>query len=56
MACCRLLRHVPSSLIGGDRLFNTLLSVMLYIAVLKNEVCITWSESFLVFASNGNTV
>ena len=29
---------------------------MLFIAVLTNEVCIAWSDSFLVVASNGNTV
>ena len=52
----RLVRHVSSSLIGGGRLSNTLLSVMLSIAVLTNEVCIAWSYSFLVLASNDNTV
>ena len=40
VARCRLVRYVSSSLIGGGRLFNTLLSVMLSIAVLTNEVCI----------------
>ena len=29
---------------------------MLSNAVLTNEVCIAWSDTFLVFASNGNTV
>ena len=38
------------------RLFNTLLSVMLSIAVLINEVCIAWSNYFLVLASNRNAV
>ena len=56
MARCRLIRYVSSPLIGGGRLFKTLLSVMLSIAVLRNEVCIAWSDSFLVLASNGNTV
>ena len=28
---------------------------MLSIDVLTNEVCIVWSDSFLVLASNGNT-
>ena len=36
--------------------FNTLLSVMLSIAVLTNEVCTAWSDPFFVLASNGNTV
>ena len=56
MARCRLVRYVSSSLIGGGRLLNTLLSDMLSIAVLTNEVCIAWSDSFLMLASNGNTV
>ena len=47
----RLVRYVSSSLIGGSRLFNTLLSVMWSIKVLTNEVCIA-----LGLASNGNTV
>ena len=34
----------------------TLLSVMLSIAVLTNEVCTAWSDAFFVFASNGSTV
>ena len=38
MARCGLVRYVSSSLIGGGRLFNTLLSVMLSMAVLTNEV------------------
>ena len=29
---------------------------MLSIAVLTNEVCIAWSDSFLVLASNGTRV
>ena len=33
-----------------------MLSVMLSISVLTNEVCIAWIHSFLMFASNGNTV
>ena len=53
---CRFVRHVPSALIGGGRLCNTLLFVMFSIAVLTNEVCIVCSESFLVLASNSNTV
>ena len=56
VARCRLVRYVSSSLICGGRVFNTLLSVMLSIAVLTNEVCTAWSDSFLVLASNGNTV
>ena len=36
--------------------FTSLLSVMLSIAVLTNEVCTAWSDSFLVLASNGTTV
>ena len=56
MASCHLLRYSSSSLIGGGRLLNALLSVMLYIAVLTNEEYITWSDSFIVLACNGNTV
>ena len=56
VARCRLVRYVSSSLIGGGRLFNTLLSVMLYIVVLTNEVCMARSDYFLVLVSNGNTV
>ena len=41
------------SLIGGGQLFNTLLEVMLSTAVLTNEVCIAWSDSFLGLATNG---
>ena len=52
----RLVRYVSSSLIGGGRLFNTLLTVMLSMAVLTNGVCIAWSFYFLVLASNGNIV
>ena len=40
VARCRLVRYGSSSLIGGGRLFNTMLSVMLSIAVLTNELCI----------------
>ena len=36
-------------------MFNTLLSVMLCIAVLKNEVCTAWNDAFFVLASNGTT-
>ena len=36
--------------------FNTLLSVMLSIAVLTNEVCDCCSDAFFVFASNGSRV
>ena len=53
---CRLVRYFSSSLIGGGRWFNTLLSVMLSIAVLTNEVCTAWSDAFFVLASNGTTV
>ena len=42
VARCRLVRYVSSSLIGGGRLFNSLLSVMLCITVLTNKVCIAW--------------
>ena len=42
---------VSSSLISGCRLFNTILPVMLSIAVLTNEVWMAWSESFLVLAT-----
>ena len=35
---------------------NTLLSIILAIAVLTNGVCIAWSYSFLVLSSNGNPV
>ena len=35
---------------------NTLLSVMLSIAVLTNEVCTAWSNALFVLASNGTTV
>ena len=38
MTCRRLVRYVSSSLIGGGRLFNTLLSVMLSTAVLRCEM------------------
>ena len=38
VARCRLDRKVSSLLIGGGRLFSTLLSAMLSIAVLTNEV------------------
>ena len=38
VACCRFDKWVSSSLIGGCRLLSTLLSVMLSIAVLTNEV------------------
>ena len=40
VARCRLDRSVPSSLIGGNRLLNTLLSVMLSMSVLTNELWI----------------
>ena len=56
MARCRLLRYISSSVIDGGRLFNTLLSVVLSIDMLTNEVCIAWSNYFLVLDSNGNTV
>ena len=56
VARCRLVSRVSSSLIGGGRKFNTLLSVMLSIAVLTNEVCTAWSDAFFVLASNGTTV
>ena len=51
MALCRIVRYVSSSLIGGCRLCNTLLST----TVLKNDVCIAWCKAFLVLANNGNT-
>ena len=51
MARCRLVRYVLSSLIGGGQLFNTLLSVMLSIAVLTNEGCIAWSDYFLMLVN-----
>ena len=44
-----------SSLIGGSRLFNTLLSIMLSIAVLKNEVYIAYSVAFFELDSDSNT-
>ena len=56
VARCRLYRLVSSLFIGGGRLFSTLFSVMLSIAVLTNEVWITRSVYFLVFANNGNTI
>ena len=37
-------------------IFNTLLSIMLSIAVLTNEVCNAWSDYFLALASSGTTV
>ena len=46
-----LVRNGSSSLIGGGRLINTMLSVMLSITVLTNEWCYAWSDYFLVLES-----
>ena len=40
----------------GRTWLNTLLSVMLSIAVLTNQVCTAWIDTFFVFASIGSTV